>query len=199
MRIPKLVLAVLLAATSCATDTGGDKLARIDNIVVIYAENHSFDNMYGMFPGANGIANARPEQYVQRDHDGTVLPYLRVWGSDGKPDPNFPPLPNEPFRIDAPPINRSIDQRTPGPTHLFYHEQEQINGGRNDMFAAMSSVGGWVMGYYDGSKMRLWRWAQEYTLADNFFMSAFGGSSSITNGWSAPARPSSATRRSACA
>ena len=32
------------------------------------------------------------------------------------------------------------------------------------------------MGYYDGSKLPLWQWAREYTLADGFFMGAFGGS-----------------------
>ena len=32
------------------------------------------------------------------------------------------------------------------------------------------------MSYYDGSKLALWRYAQEYTLADNFFHGAFGGS-----------------------
>jgi acid phosphatase len=32
------------------------------------------------------------------------------------------------------------------------------------------------MGYYDGSTMKLWALAQQYTLADNFFMGAFGGS-----------------------
>jgi phospholipase C len=32
------------------------------------------------------------------------------------------------------------------------------------------------MGYYDGSQLPLWKWAQEYTLADHFFMGAFGDS-----------------------
>jgi acid phosphatase len=32
------------------------------------------------------------------------------------------------------------------------------------------------MGYYDGSKMAMWNIAKQYTLADNFFMGAFGGS-----------------------
>jgi len=32
------------------------------------------------------------------------------------------------------------------------------------------------MGHYDGSKLPMWKWAQDYTLADNFFMGAFGGS-----------------------
>ena len=30
----------------------------INHVVVIYLENHSFDNLYGLFPGANGIAKA---------------------------------------------------------------------------------------------------------------------------------------------
>ena len=48
------------------------------------------------------------------------------------------------------------------------------------MFVAMSRVGGWTTGYYDGSEagsnFKLWKWAREFTLADNFFAAAFGGS-----------------------
>ncbi len=32
-------------------------LARLQHVVVIYLENHSFDNLYGEFPGANGLSN----------------------------------------------------------------------------------------------------------------------------------------------
>jgi phospholipase C len=64
----------------------------------------------------------------------------------------------------------------PSPWHLYYQNIEQINGGRNNMFVAMGNVGAWVMAYVDGSQMRMWKWAQEYTLADHFFMAAFGGS-----------------------
>ncbi len=171
---------LLLACTGVVALAGAagaeDPLARVKTIVVIYAENRSFDHLYGFFPGANGIANATAEQKTQLDHDGTALPYLTIFGSGGKPDPRFPRLPNEPFRIDAPPINVRLDQLGPSPIHAFYHHQEQINGGRNNMFAAMSTVGGWTMGHFDGSQLHLWQWAQEYTLADNFFMGAFGGS-----------------------
>jgi len=153
-----------------------DTLSKIKTIVVIYAENRSFDHLYGLFPGANGLSNATAEQKTQLDHDGSALPYLTVFGGDGKPDMHFPRLPNEPFRIDADPINMSPNQLGPSPIHAFYHNQEQINGGGNNMFAAMSNVGGWTMGHFDGSALRLWKWAQEYTLADNFFMGAFGGS-----------------------
>ncbi|MEJ6022844.1 acid phosphatase [Ramlibacter sp. PS4R-6] len=170
-----LVFAALVLA-GCATPPSSDKLGKVKNLVVIYAENHSFDNMYGMFPGANGVANATPEQYTQLDHDGQPLKELIVFGSDGKPNPAFPRMPNKPFRIDAPPVNRPPTTIVPSPIHVFWHNIEQINGGKNNMFAAMSNVGGWTMGYYDGSSFKLWQWAKGYTLADNFFMGAFGGS-----------------------
>ena len=64
----------------------------------------------------------------------------------------------------------------PSPIHNYYQNIEQINGGANNKFVAMSTVGAWVMGYFDGSQMKLWKWAREYTLADHFFMGAFGGS-----------------------
>ncbi len=176
-----LALAALLAGCAAvpgskAQSTAAERMGRIRNVVVIYAENHSFDNLYGLFPGANGVARATPEQATQVGHDGKPLPELVVWGSDGKPAAGFPRMPNKPFRIDAPPVNRPPTQIVPSPIHAFFHNQEQINGGRNNLFAAMSTVGGWTMGYYDGSALRMWQWAQEYTLADNFFMGAFGGS-----------------------
>jgi acid phosphatase len=151
-------------------------LSKIQTIVVLYPENRSFDHLYGLFPGANGIANATKEQYIQRDHDGSELPYLRVWNAKGEPDPNYPQLPNGPFRIDAPPVSKLPTDVLLSPIHAYYHSIEQINGGKNDMFAAMSTVGGYTMGYFDGSSMKLWQWAKEYTLADNFFMGVFGGS-----------------------
>ena len=171
-----LALAAAAAVCGLGEAQGDEALAKIKTIVIIYAENRSFDHLYGFFPGANGIANATEEQKTQLDHDGKPLPYLVVFGADGKPDPRFPKMPNAPFRIDAPPVNGRPDMILPNPIHAFYHNQEQINGGRNNMFAAMSNVGGWVMGYFGDGQLRLMQWAKEYTLADNFFMGAFGGS-----------------------
>lgn len=175
-----LALAVLALLAGCASAPPGGadsaKLRRIQNIVVIYAENHSFDNLYGLFPGANGIGRATPEQMTQLDHDGKPLNELITFAGNGKPDPAYPRMPNMPFRIDAPPVNRPPTVIVPSPIHDYFYSQEQINGGRNNMFAAMSQVGGWSMGHYDGSQFKLWQWAREYTLADNFFQGAFGGS-----------------------
>ena len=165
-------------------------LEKIKTIVVIYAENRSFDNLYGMFPGAEGIAQAleNPACYQQVDRDGkTVLPTLppvhiahamgakteKQWAFVGK-------LPNKPFLIDddhpgdGPGIPAS--QLTPDLDHRFYNEQMQIHGGRNDMFSAWSSAGGLTMGYYSGESMKMWQLARQYVLADHFFMGGFGGS-----------------------
>src|SRR6266849_8155296 len=177
----KLILASAAALLAgCASSPQGhatEGLARIEHIVVIYAENRSFDHLYGLFPGADGIASATPEQKAQLDHDGNPLPHLPPVYDGGKPSPEFPQgLPNGPFRIDAPPVHRRMDEVLPSPIHAYYHSREQINAGKNNMFVAMSTAGAWVMGYFDGSKMKLWKWAREYTLADHFFMAAFGGS-----------------------
>ena len=177
-RVVALVAIITLAA-SCAThsSSGPRGLAGVEHILVIYAENRSFDNLYGLFPGANGIANATPSQFTQVDRDGKVLANLPpIWiGKVAHPD--FPAdLPNKPFRIDAPPINQPLSIPTPDLVHRFYQNVEQINGGRNDRFVAASDAGGLAMGYYDGSSLPLWQWAKDYVLADNFFMGAFGGS-----------------------
>jgi hypothetical protein len=175
----KKLLSALVSVTALFGPDDGqadEALSKIKTIVVIYAENRSFDHLYGFFPGANGIANATAEARIQLDHDGKPLPYLVIFGPDGKPNPRFPKMPNGPFQIDSAPINGAPDMILPSPIHAFYHNQEQINGGRNNMFAAMSTVGGWVMGYFGDSRLRMMEWATQYTLADNFFMGAFGGS-----------------------
>jgi phospholipase C len=174
--VPVLValLAGCAAPSSQAPSAGLD---RIRHIVVIYAENRSFDNLYGLFPGADGIAGATADQYTQVDNDGTPLPHLPPVWKGKEPDPAFPKnLPNRPFRIDAPPIDLPLSVPTRDLIHKFYQQQEQINGGRNNRFVAVSDAGALAMGYYDGTRLPLWKWAKDYTLADRFFMAAFGDS-----------------------
>lgn len=155
------------------------ELNKIGHIVVIYAENRSFDNLYGLFPGANGIDNAMTAYVPQKDRDGSVLATLPpTWDSKGQPDAAYSTekLPNKPFLIPSTPGAWTPDKATRDLVHRFYNNQMQIDGGKNDQFAAYSDAGGLSMGYYDGSSMQMWKLAQQYTLADNFFMGAFGGS-----------------------
>ncbi|ACB95243.1 acid phosphatase [Beijerinckia indica] len=161
------------------------KLNQIQNIVVIYAENRSFDHLYGNFPGVDGLRDLKLEQITQRDRDGSVLKELPViWG--GLTGPGVTPaiteaqtahLPNTTFKIDAPDgFNASLSVMTRDLVHRFYQDQMQINGGKSDRYVAYADSGALVMGYYDVSKLPLWSVAQRYTLADHFFQGAFGGS-----------------------
>ncbi|MFZ6691761.1 acid phosphatase [Undibacterium sp. SXout20W] len=174
-----LLIPVLLAGLSGPTAVAANSLDKIQNVVIIYGENRSFDNLYGLFPGANGIGKAFADQrYVQVDMQGQVLKQLpAAWDKPGVPNKDIPQaLPNMPFSIDAAPINQGLDKKTADLVHRFYQNQMQINGGKNDRFAAISDAGGLSMGHYNGAALPMWKIAQEYTLADNFFMGAFGGS-----------------------
>jgi phospholipase C len=54
-----LALVAVTAMSGTAAFAGGsDRLDKIDHIVVIYQENHSFDNLYGMWEGVRGLGSA---------------------------------------------------------------------------------------------------------------------------------------------
>ena len=181
VRVRRLAIAcataAVLAGCGSAPPRPAPGLERIQHIIVIYAENRSFDHLYGLFPGADGIANAGVERMRQVDRDGTPLPVLPPSWNKHAPDPiGTIRLPNGAFRLDAPPLNIGLGAELPSPVHRFFQHIEQIDGGRNDRFAAVSDAGGYTMGHFDGAPMRLWQWARDYVLADHFFMAAFGGS-----------------------
>jgi len=169
----------------------------IENIVIIYAENRTFDNMFGKFPGAHDLsevvgADGKPTAaYVpQKDRDGTtVLPNLpKTWGGvtlAGNPtvvtEAQSDGLANGPFAIEnayvanGAPTLGTLDV-TRDLTHRFFENQMEINGGNNDMFGAWLDAGGLTMGHFDTSQSKLYKLAQQYVLADNFFSGAWGGS-----------------------
>ena len=152
-----LGLVALVSATTPA-QAAPKALDKIEHIIVIYTENRSFDNLYGLFPGADGIANAGAAATQVDDSGKPFVTLPRVMDTSAKPakpDPRFPAnLPNKPFDI-APYV--AIDQKTGDLVHRFYEEQGQIDGGRMDKFAAISNAGGLTMGYYDGHGMKLWQ------------------------------------------
>jgi len=170
--------------------------AKLDVVVVIYAENRSFDNLFGRFPGADGLdavmtKSGKPNaHYVpQVDRDGTVLATLPpTW--NGVTAFGVTPvvtqaqstgLPNAPFPIETAfkPMSGVVlsgNTITRDLYHRFFENQMEIDGGKNDGFAAWSDAGGLVMGHFDYSKSALYRLARKFTLADHFFQGAFGGS-----------------------
>jgi phospholipase C len=168
------------------TPSGNDPLQNIDHFVVIYQENWSFDSLYGFFPGANGIANAtnadgslKVPQVSKSGQPLTTLPPVK--GPDGNVDPRFPQnLPAQPYNSvpfltqNAPPGDPA--GLTGDMIHRFYTEQQQLDGGKNDKFVSWSDNGGLVLSYIDATNLPEGQLAQQYTLDDNFFHAAFGGS-----------------------
>jgi phospholipase C len=152
-------------------------IEQVRHVIVIYMENWSFNGQFGLFPGANGIANAG-DTIRQVRKDGSPYTTLPQPLFNGQPDRRIPAdLLVRPFDL-APYV--PPDQLTSNPVHLFYQEQYQINGGRMDKFVAWNDAGGdhggLAMSYYDVTDMPVGRLARQYTLCDNFFHSAFGGS-----------------------
>ncbi len=169
------------------------RLAEIHTVVVIYAENRSFNNLFADFPGLQSpLSEVSPDRYQQRDRDGSVLDHLPpVWGgmvpyqqvvnhqTYAVAQADIGPLPNRPFALTTAagdPLPQGVVTRDL--VHAFYQNQMQINGGKNDGFVAWGDSGALVMGHYGDNavNMRLWSIARDYTLCDNFFMGAFGGS-----------------------
>lgn len=187
-------------ATRGATATTPDDAAldaklreHIHTVVVLYAENRSFNNLFAGFPGLERPLKALDSpEYRQRDRDGTLLTTLPpIWSGlvpkpqtvDGRhyhiDEKAIVGLPNQPFALRTPqgaPLPHDVITRDL--IHRFYENQLQINGGRNDGFVAWGNTGAMVMGHYADSakQLRLWQIARQFTLCDNFFMGAFGGS-----------------------
>ncbi|WP_443747180.1 acid phosphatase [Asticcacaulis solisilvae] len=165
----------------------------VKTVVVIFAENRSFNNLFAGFPGLQQPLDKVPaDRFRQRDRDGRILDTLpKIWGGLVKDEQvvnhqtyhvaedAVTGLPNAPFALKTPegdPLPQGVVTRDL--VHAFYQNQMQINGGKNDGFVAWGDTGAMVMGHYGDNNvnLRLWRIARDYTLCDNFFMGAFGGS-----------------------
>lgn len=143
-----MVLTLALAGCNsmpAASPTTAGSLDTIQNVVVIFAENRAFDNLYGLFPGANGIPGVNPSSrgaYIpQKDFDGSVLPVLPpTWGGltvAGQrvtlSQAQTMGWPNRPFQLDDPTGVQGSgtvigqDVTTRDLVHRFYNNQMQIN------------------------------------------------------------------------
>ena len=166
-----------VAQTAASAAPAAGKLEKIGHIFVIYLENHSFDNLFGHFPGARGLAAAGASAR-QVDKDGkpyvTLPPVIMADAKPPKVDARFPSaLPNRPFPIDK---YVPIDEKTGDLVHRWYQERAQIDGGKMDKFIAYSDAATLSFGIYDIRKTSIWSYAKHYVLADNYFHATFGGS-----------------------
>jgi len=196
-RLVLLILSLFAVSTfAAAADNHASapdrKLSRVKHIIVIYQENWSFDSLYGLFPGANGLSNSSAASLNQTDRfdqpfvTGNTFPLV-----SGSLVLTTPPQPSNAGAIDTrftSGLNTLLpydvlknstlapNDTTGDIVHRYWHEQSQIDGGAMDWFAAWSDNPGLTMSYFDATNMPEGLLAQKYTMADNYFHAAFGGS-----------------------
>ena len=208
---------------SFSSTSDAKKLKKINHVVVIYEENHSFDNLYGGWEGVNGRANADAAHTKQVNEAGNTFNCLKqndanlqapsplsttcsdtTAGTPGGPFVSH--FTNAPFLIDdyikpsdtTCPPNPLLGFASPGGNgwlkgtgaaggctrdivHRFYHEQYQLDGGKQDRYVTGSDAMGLAMGVYDTTALPIYKYLHsknhpKYAIDDNFFAAAFGGS-----------------------
>ena len=165
-----LILAAIPSVPAAATPAEDTPTATpIKHVVWIMQDNHSFDNYFGTYPGADGI----PQGVCQR----TNLNRLSTAGCV------------QPFHLGDTPV----EDLSQGPGI----QRRQYNNGKMDGFVAayrrLGQDGTSTMGYYDGSDIPFhWNTADQYVLFDRFFSSTGVGSREAYLYWlagQAPAGP----------
>jgi len=152
------VIVMALAGATGAKASESQQVLRantpIEHLVVLMQENHSFDNYFGTYPGADGIP------------PGTCMPLNPADPSQGCV---------EPFHIG------DNDVQPTDPDHSTATSRLQYDDGRMDGFIYALNLrnqdGRQAMGYYDDREIPYyWNLADQYVLFDRFFSSAAAGS-----------------------
>jgi len=147
--VPMLLLGFVLAGCRGITQSGGSEAVQTNSpvqfVVVVVMKLHSFDNLFGTFPGVNGIAPGEPG-FSQKDAAGnTVTPFL---------------------------LTSTVEANQ---LHGFGNYVTEWDNGKMDQFALVNgdnamghfdnSVGNFGI---------LWNYANQFALADNYFDSSQG-------------------------
>jgi len=158
--------------------------SKIQHLIFIVQENHSFDNYFGTYPGVNGLSFDTAIPYDPNDTNlGYVRPFhlnvsqpIMIWGDElppgvADPDDLQPQQVNSttPYHFDSESIGRDL-------SHAWTVAHRAYDSGKMDGFvAAEGSI--LTMGYYDRSDIPYyWDYANQYVLDDNFFSSLMGPS-----------------------
>jgi acid phosphatase len=182
-----IVLILAMAGSPALAHRGRHgPLGPFTHLVVIYQENHSFDNLYGRWGSVAGqrVDGRGSPGYARRSvqvrQDGT--PYRCLYQND--PSLATPPLDaacgtdvasngftypshfaNRPFSINdyVTPESPTCPGGTPGGctrdlVHRFYQEQYQLDGGRMDRYSTGSDAAGLTQGYYDTRQLPIYEY-----------------------------------------
>ena len=181
-----LAICVLFLVSVIVTpiDLSVSASSKIKHLIFIVQENHTFDNYFGTYPGANGILpntalplgiNDTNSGYVSPFHLSAAVP-VSIVGDELPPGISDPEElavaaadPSSPFHLTAQSIGRDIE-------HSAEAARTAYDNGKMDGF--IQAVGtDLTMGYYDRSDIPYyWDYADHYVLDDNFFSSELGPS-----------------------
>jgi phospholipase C len=137
-----------------ATQPGGGSTpvaqTAVKHVVIIMMENHAFDNIFGVYPTANGT--------ISNPLAATIKTPSNLLGRTG------------PSGISAIPAGTFS---TPDIPHDSQNETLAYNNGANDGFAA--HMGSNSLGYFTNSQLAgEWNLAEQYGLADSYFQPVLG-------------------------
>jgi phospholipase C len=173
-------------------------MADIEHLVVIMMENHSFDEYFGTFPGANGFFGPSPA-FKQPWHSQVQLPNGLT----------SPPSPLLPWRMSTFTSGASLAASLAhqwDTMHVAVNPQpgSSYPDGANNMgfyiaqgWGQPKAQSGAVMGYYVADDIPYhWALASNFALCDNYFCSALSGTGPnrmyLMGGTILPSDPSSA-------
>ena len=166
--------------------------SKIQHIIFIIQENHSFDNYFGTYPGANGFPLGisipiNPNQtnlgLVQPFHLNVAQP-ISIVGDELPPGISDPSQLNETISLDPDDIGSSSIGPFPFNNESIGHDlshawvvaHEAYDNGKMDGFIA-AEKSTLTMGYYDRNDLPYyWDYADNFVLDDNFFSSLMGPS-----------------------
>lgn len=144
--------ASVTASSTVTVQTQGATNSPITNLIIVMMQNHSLDNLFGTYPGANGL-NASLPSYSQVDAKGkTISPTLVNTLEVGDPTHNRPSY---------------VASWDNGLMDKFAYVEGDLSMQYYD-----NTVAGLASDQTSWSISNIWSYAQQYALADNFFASA---------------------------
>ena len=140
------------ATVTVGTAAAGTTQSPITHLIVLILQNHSFDNLFGTYPGADGLNSSLPS-YTQTDAAGHTV------------------TPQQMSQLDAPNINHNITTYTEawdqGKMDKYAYTNGDISMDYYDNKVSGTASDGTTWGVDT-----IWGYADQYALADHFYSSS---------------------------